>query len=463
MPSIVIFGAGPTTGLAVARRFASEGFSITLVGRTLPTVEWIRAQLDETGTEVDVAAVDLADTAQALKVYETVVERTDTPDVIVYGPSASGQPDITNATVAGIVDAMPAQLLTPIAIIRAALPGMVQRGSGAFVAVQGMSSYVPMPMFGETTVSQAGLLHYLRTLSLATAPQGVRLGSVSIGKVIVGSAAAIEAEKMLGANAFPTVEPAVVAEHVWRSATTERDVLNPIADEPAADEPPVSEVQFEAAYRGKTADAPGARPPWSIGEPQPEVAALIANGKVHGEVLDAGCGEAATSVSLAERGYTTVGLDASASAIALATSLAAEQGLTNASFAVADISAFTGYDGRFGTVIDSAVFHALPPGLREGYQQSIARASAPGATYIVLVFDKAAFPADSPFQANAVSKSELQEVVSKYWAIDEIRPARIHADFKGHDDDVLNLFADYREEPNGRVSAAAWLLLAHRD
>jgi hypothetical protein len=32
-------------------------------------------------------------------------------------------------------------------------------------------------------------------------------------------------------------------------------------------------------------------PPWNIGEPQPELAALM--GAVRGDVLDAGCGHAA--------------------------------------------------------------------------------------------------------------------------------------------------------------------------
>jgi 2-heptyl-1-hydroxyquinolin-4(1H)-one methyltransferase len=465
MPSLVIFGAGPTTGLAVARRFTSEGFSITLVGRTLPTLQGMRDQLAEAGADVQIAAVDLADTAQALKVYESIAQRTGTPDVIVYGPSAAAQPDISNATVSGIVAAMSVQLLTPIEILRAALPDMQQRRSGAFVVLQGASAHMPMLMFGETAVSQAGLLHYLRTLSLAVAPLGVRLGSVAIGKMIAGSTAASELERTFGAGVYSSVAPTVVAEHVWESATTERDVLNPIGDGSTTAEPggPAIDFQFEAAYRGEFTDALGARPPWSIGEPQPEIAALIAAGGAHGEVLDAGCGEAAVSLYLAERGYTTVGLDAAPSAIELAEKHAAERGLTNASFAVADISAFTGYDGRFGTVIDSAVFHALPVELREGYQRSIARAAAPGATYIVLVFDKAAFPPDSAFQANAVTESELREIVSKYWTIDEIRPARIHADFGGYDKDILSMFADYHQEPGGRISAPAWLLLAHRD
>ena len=52
------------------------------------------------------------------------------------------------------------------------------------------------------------------------------------------------------------------------------------------------------------------------------------------------------SLHLAERGYTTVGLDLSPTAIDLARREAEKRGLTNASFEVADISSFTGYDDR---------------------------------------------------------------------------------------------------------------------
>ena len=89
---------------------------------------------------------------------------------------------------------------------------------------------------------------------------------------------------------------------------------------------------------------------------------------------------------LAERGFTTVGLDLSPTAIELARAEAARRGLTNATFEVADISDFAGYDGRFGTIVDSTLFHSMPVESREGYQRSIVRAAAPGASYFVLVF-----------------------------------------------------------------------------
>jgi hypothetical protein len=142
----------------------------------------------------------------------------------------------------------------------------------------------------------------------------------------------------------------------------------------------------------------------------------------------------------------------------LAKAEAAKRGLTNATFEVADISAFTGYDGRFGTIVDSTLFHSIPVEAREGYQQSIVRAAAPGASYFALVFDRAGLP-EGP--ANPVTEDELRDVVSKYWVVDEIRPARIHANLPDNIEGLPTPFGDVRDEPNGRKSVPAWLLIAH--
>jgi SAM-dependent methyltransferase len=218
------------------------------------------------------------------------------------------------------------------------------------------------------------------------------------------------------------------------------------------------DFDFDPAYRGEAPEfGAGVRPPWSLGEPQPEIAALIDQGKIQGDVLDAGCGEAALSLHLAALGHDTVGLDASPTAIELAKTEAAERGLSKAAFEVADISSFTGYDGRFNTIVDSTLFHSMPVELRDGYQRSIVRAAAPGASYFVLVFDSTGMP-DGP--ANPVTEDELRNVVSPYWVIDEIRPARIHANVP--DDSPIDLpVADLRDEGNGRKSLPAWLLSAH--
>jgi SAM-dependent methyltransferase len=206
-------------------------------------------------------------------------------------------------------------------------------------------------------------------------------------------------------------------------------------------------------------------PPWNIGEPQPELAALIAAGKFRSDVLDAGCGFAELSLALAAQGYTVVGIDLTPTAVAAATKAAAERGLTTAGFAQADITDFTAYPagsaGRFATVVDSTLFHSLPVEGRDGYLSSIHRAAAPGASYFVLVFAKGAFPAEWETKPNEVDAEELRAAVSKYWEIDEIRPAYIHANIPRVPDAPFE-FPPHDHDEKGRMKLPAYLLTAHK-
>ncbi|MCW1821252.1 SAM-dependent methyltransferase [Mycolicibacterium conceptionense] len=219
-------------------------------------------------------------------------------------------------------------------------------------------------------------------------------------------------------------------------------------------------LDWDGAYKGEAGfEGP---PPWNIGEPQPELAALHRAGKFESDVLDAGCGHAELSLALASDGLTVVGLDLSPTAIAAANNAAQVRGLSTASFAQADITSFTGYDGRFNTVIDSTLFHSLPVEGRDGYLKSIHRASAPGAHYYVLVFAKGAFPAELDTKPNEVDEDELRAAVSKYWEVDDIRPAFIHANAVAIPADVPFEVPPHDRDEKGRIKFPAFLLSAHK-
>ena len=92
---------------------------------------------------------------------------------------------------------------------------------------------------------------------------------------------------------------------------------------------------------------------------------------------------------------------------------------------------------------------------------SVNRAAAPGASYFVLVFAKGAFPPDmgTLTKPNEVTEDELREAVSKYWTIDEIRPAFIHANVP-QIPGVSMPSHDFDEK--GRIMFPAYLLAAHK-
>lgn len=224
---------------------------------------------------------------------------------------------------------------------------------------------------------------------------------------------------------------------------------------------PSKVMDWDSEYReqGVVFEGP---PPWNIGEPQPELAALMSAGKFRSEVLDAGCGFAELSLTLAEQGYTVVGIDLTPTAVAAATKAAAERGFSTASFEQADITSFTGHDGQFNTVVDSTLFHSLPIESRDAYLSSIHRAAAPGADFYVLVFAKGAFPEEWIQRPNQVSEEELRAAVSKYWVIDEIRSAFILANFPPESQQGEDPMPPHARDDKGRMKLPAFLLTAHK-
>jgi cyclopropane fatty-acyl-phospholipid synthase-like methyltransferase len=189
------------------------------------------------------------------------------------------------------------------------------------------------------------------------------------------------------------------------------------------------------------------------------LARLIDHGKVRSEVLDSGCGHAALALALAARGYTVVGLDASATAVAAAAAAATEQGLKTASFAQADVTSFRGYDGRFSTILDSGLFHALPPERRQDYVQSVFRAAAPGAALYILAFAAGALDQAHPDRPGppGFTETELHDAVSTLWQVDDVRVAKVY----GNDEASEGSLAHLEHDHEGHFMAPGFLLSAH--
>jgi SAM-dependent methyltransferase len=145
---------------------------------------------------------------------------------------------------------------------------------------------------------------------------------------------------------------------------------------------------FDKLYRGE-AMFEGAPPPtaipWDIRQAQPRLMELEALGGISGQVLDIGCGLGDNAIFLASRGHSVTGLDGSAAALEQARSRAAAAGVT-VTFAVADATNLTGYDGRFDTVIDSALYHCLDDEGRMAYAAGLHRATRPGARWHLYCF-----------------------------------------------------------------------------
>lgn len=183
-----------------------------------------------------------------------------------------------------------------------------------------------------------------------------------------------------------------------------------------ADDHPARDLaaEFEAAY--------ATRPPWDIGEPQPAFAALAADGRLGGRVLDVGCGTGEHALMAAAAGCDAVGIDIAASAIRLAEAKARERGLS-ARFLVGDARDLAALGQQFDAVLDCGLFHVFDDEDRAPFVVSLAGAIRPGGQYFMLCFSDNEPPGWGP---RRITQDEIRDAFADGWHVDAIEPTEIN-------------------------------------
>lgn len=229
----------------------------------------------------------------------------------------------------------------------------------------------------------------------------------------------------------------------------------------------LGEAEFQELYQGDTPAGP--KMPWDLGAPQPLVVALADAGEFAGEVADIGCGLGDNSAFLASRGLRVTGLDFAAAAVEQARARAAAKGV-DVTFAVADATKLEGHEGRFDTVLDSALYHCLDEEERHEYLAALTRATRPGARLHLFCFST---EMPDAFPGRKVSETNLRETVGKDWTIERLEPTVYTTAFtheglrsslhgiQGEEFDT-SAFAELATDADGRVLLPIWQLKAVR-
>jgi SAM-dependent methyltransferase len=135
---------------------------------------------------------------------------------------------------------------------------------------------------------------------------------------------------------------------------------------------------FEFQYRFS-------KPPWDSGITPPEVVAFVANNPTRGRALDLGCGTGTNTIFLAQRGFTVIGVDFSAKAIAIARAKARRANLA-IDFHVADVSRLDSLSDPFDFVLDIGCLHGVDLARRAQAIAHIARLTRPGGAFMLYAF-----------------------------------------------------------------------------
>jgi 3-oxoacyl-[acyl-carrier protein] reductase len=79
------------------------------------------------------------------------------------------------------IKALDANMLTPIAMMKACLPGMMERGWGRVVNITSQSVKAPIPVLGLSNAARTGLTGYVAGTARQVAPHGVTINNLLPG------------------------------------------------------------------------------------------------------------------------------------------------------------------------------------------------------------------------------------------------------------------------------------------
>lgn len=173
---IVITGAGIGLGRALARRFAREGETVVLLGRTLSKVQ---AVADELGAPAMAVECDVGSADSVRAAFAAIAAVHPKIDVLINNAAIYEPFMVANATDEQIMGPMLTNFAGPIFTSRAAIP-MMDKG-GYIINVTSESVALEFPMLSLYQSTKAGLERFTESLRKELASAGIRVTTARCG------------------------------------------------------------------------------------------------------------------------------------------------------------------------------------------------------------------------------------------------------------------------------------------
>ena len=169
-------------GLETARLLAAEGAQVVVTGRDSERVEEAR---QKAGAELGVVA-DLAEPAAAAELIAATAE-LGTVDCLVNNVGIAYQTGFDELSDEQWDDMWQLNVMSAVRTIRAALPTMLERGSGSIVNVSSTAAKRPSTGMPNYSVTKAALLSLSRLVADLYAKKGIRCNAVTPGPTATGA------------------------------------------------------------------------------------------------------------------------------------------------------------------------------------------------------------------------------------------------------------------------------------
>ena len=209
-----VLGVGPGLGVAIARRFAREGFGIGLMARSEESLSAAREELEGT-TALGVRA-DATDPASVTRAFDEVRGGLGDPEVFIYNAGAFRMGGILELTPQDFDDCFRANCSGAFYGAQQVLPAMLEKGRGTIILTGATASLRGSANFAALAVGKFGLRALAQSMAREFGPQGVHVAHVVIdGQINTPSLREAQPER----EEHTTLSPEAIAEVYWQLHT----------------------------------------------------------------------------------------------------------------------------------------------------------------------------------------------------------------------------------------------------
>jgi 3-oxoacyl-[acyl-carrier protein] reductase len=183
----VVTGASRGIGRVTAQMLCEEGAGVLLVARTedqlVAAADECAAAGRESGGRAESLVCDIGESDAAQRIVSEASQRFGQLDVLINNAGTAKWRDLDEVPDEDWYEAWEVNVMAPMRLMRAAAPGMRERGWGRVVNVSSTAGKRPSANMSEYSVAKAGELSLSRLYADRYAPHGVLINAICPGPV----------------------------------------------------------------------------------------------------------------------------------------------------------------------------------------------------------------------------------------------------------------------------------------
>jgi short-subunit dehydrogenase len=179
----LVTGASRGIGSLIAGQIAGHGGHFVLTGRSAADLRAATTGLAAAGADVSFMPADLTQPGAAETLVGTIENERGGIDLLVNNAGGDPLREFHTMTIEENLRTLRLNLIAPLALTHAALPGMLRRGSGHIVNISAMAGRVAFPYTEVYAAAKDGLIGFTRVLRADYRIRGVSASVLILGAI----------------------------------------------------------------------------------------------------------------------------------------------------------------------------------------------------------------------------------------------------------------------------------------